>query len=55
MIYNVAWYRYELKIQTVLDIVHNTNRFNRRKPPRTVGITADCVQYIIHTGLCSMC
>jgi len=46
--YNVAYYRCELKIQTVWDIVHKTNRFNRKKlhvPPRTVGITADCVQY----------
>ena len=32
-----------------------TNRFNRKKlhvPPRTVGITAYYVQYIMHTGLC---
>ena len=41
-------------IQKVLDIVHKTNRFKRKKlhiPPRTVGITADNVQYIIPTGL----
>jgi len=47
-----------LKIQTVLDIDHKTNRFNRKNlhvPPRTVGITADCVQYIIHTGLWRVC
>ena len=33
-----------------------TNRFNRKKlhvPP--VGITADYVQYTIHTGLCRVC
>ena len=56
--YNVAWYRCELKIQIVWDIVHKTNRFNRKKlhvPPRTVGITAGYVQYIIHTGLCRVC
>jgi hypothetical protein len=46
--------------------VHKTNRFNRKKlhvPPRTVGITADCVQYhdtyrivqgVLITGLCSL-
>jgi hypothetical protein len=47
----------ELKIQKVQDIVHKTNRFNRRKlhvPPRAVGITADYVQYVIHTGLCGV-
>ena len=35
-----------------------TNRFNRKNlhvPPRTVGITADYVQYIIPTGLCRVC
>lgn len=35
-----------------------TNRFNRKKlhvPPRTVGITAYYVQYIIHTELCRVC
>ena len=56
--YNVAWYRCELQIQTVWGTVLKTNRFNRRKlhvSPRTVGITADCVQYIIHTGLCRVC
>jgi hypothetical protein len=34
------------------------HRFNWKKlhvPPRTVGITAHCVQYIIHTGLCRVC
>jgi len=35
-----------------------TNTFNRKNlhvPPRTVGITAGYVQYIIHTGLCRVC
>ena len=41
-------------------IVHKTNRFSRGKkklhiPPRTVGITADCIQYIIAIGLCRVC
>ena len=40
-------------IQKVLDIVHMTNRFKRKKlhvPPRTVGITADCtVHYTYRT------
>jgi len=38
-----------LKVQKVRDIVHKTNRFNRKKlhvPPRAIGITADYVQYI---------
>jgi len=39
---------------SAVDTVHKTNRFNRKElhiPPRTIGITADYVQYIIHTGL----
>jgi len=45
-------------MQNVRDIVHKTNRFNRKKllvPPRTFGIPADYAQYIIHTGLCTVC
>ena len=45
-------------VQTVRDIVHKTNRFNRKKlhvPTTTVGLTADYIQYIIHTGLCRVC
>ena len=56
--YDVNEYSCELKIQKVWDIVHKTNRCNRKKllvPPTTVGITADYVQYIIHTGLCRVC
>ena len=56
--YNVASCTCELKIEKVWDIVHKTNRFNRKKllvPPRTVGITADYGQYIIRTGLCRVC
>ena len=33
-------------------------QINRKKihvPPRTAGITADYLQYIIHTGLCRLC
>jgi len=39
-----------MKIQTVREIVHKRNRFNRKKihvPPRTVGITSDYVHYIM--------
>ena len=39
---------------SAVDTVHKTNRFHRKElhiPPRTIGITADYVQYIIHTGL----
>ena len=57
-LYNVAWYRCELKIQKVRDIVHKTNRFNSKKAPvqpRTVSISANYVLYIIHTGLCRVC
>ena len=45
----VSWRYKKLKIQST------RQRFNWKKlrvPPWTVGITADYVQFIIHTGLC---